>query len=121
MNVALWIAAGVLAVVALVGGFTKTFVPKATLAGSPGGRWTEHADARFVTTLGIVEILAALGLILPRALNIAPVMVAVTALCWAVLMIGAIITHVRLGEIKLAPVGLVYLALAVFVAWGRFS
>ncbi|WP_216898505.1 DoxX family protein [Nocardia alni] len=121
MNLALWIAAGMLAVVALVGGFTKAFVPKATLARAPGGRWTEHANPGFVKTLGVLELLAALGLILPRALNIAPVMVAVTALCWAVLMIGAIVTHLRLGEVTLAPVGLIYLALAVFVAWGRFG
>ena len=120
MNLALWIAAGVLAVVALVGGITKTFVPRETLAAAPGGGWTAHAPIGFVRTLGILEILAAAGLILPRALDIAPVMVPVTAVCWVALMIGAMVTHLRNDEAKLVAVNVIYLAVAVFVAAGRF-
>ena len=37
MNLALWIAAALLAAVALTGGITKTFVPKETLAALHGG------------------------------------------------------------------------------------
>ena len=119
MNVALWIACGLLAAVALVGGITKSFVPKARLAAQHGGEWTESASAGFVKTLGVLEILAAAGLILPAALKIAPVMVSVTAVCWVLLMIGAMITHRRLGQGKLVMLNLVYLLLAVFIAWGR--
>ena len=43
----------------------------------------------------------------------------VTAACWVALMIGAIITHGRLGQYKLVMVNLVYVALAVFIAVGR--
>ncbi|MEV6559662.1 DoxX family protein [Nocardia sp. NPDC051756] len=121
MNLALWIAAGVLAVVALAGGITKTFVPKAKLAAASGGEWTDRVDAGFIKALGVVEILAAVGLILPAVLDIAPVMVPVTAACWVVLMIGAMITHLRDGGWKFAIVNLVYLGIAVFVAWGRFG
>ena len=42
MDLALWIAAGLLAVVALIGGLTKTFVPRQKLAQAPGGGWTAH-------------------------------------------------------------------------------
>ncbi|APE36653.1 hypothetical protein BOX37_25075 [Nocardia mangyaensis] len=120
MNTALWIAAGSLAVIALLGGLTKTFVPRATLSAAPGGAWTAAASDGFVKSLGIVEILAAVGLILPAVLDIAPVMVAVTALCWVLLMIGAMVAHGRLGEYKFMLVNAVYLAVAAFVAWGRF-
>lgn len=120
MNAALWIAAGLLAVIALIGGLTKTFVPRAKLAATPGGGWTGAASDGFVKSLGIVEILAAVGLILPAVLDIAPVMVAVTASCWVLLMIGAMVTHGRLGEYKFVLVNAVYLAVAAFVAWGRF-
>ncbi|WP_067665070.1 DoxX family protein [Nocardia miyunensis] len=120
MNLALWIAAGVLAVVALFGGITKTFVPREKLAQAPGGGWTAHATNGFVKTLGILEILAAAGLILPAALDIAPVLVPVTAICWVPLMIGAIVTHLRSGEAKVVMLNVVYLAVAVFVAVGRF-
>ncbi|WP_119730494.1 DoxX family protein [Thermomonospora amylolytica] len=121
MNLTLWIAAGLLAAVALLGGITKTFVPKEELAAHNGGEWTGQAGVGFVKTLGILELLAAVGLILPAALGIAPVMVPVTAVCWVLLMVGAMITHGRLGQFKLVMLNSVYLALAAFVAWGRFS
>jgi hypothetical protein len=121
MDLALWIAAGLLAAVALAGGITKTFVPKEKLAAHAGGEWTGEASAGFVKTLGILELLAAVGLILPAVLGIAPVMVAVTAVCWVLLMIGAMITHGRFGQYKLVLVNVGYLAIAAFVAWGRFA
>jgi hypothetical protein len=119
MNLALWIAAGLLAVVALAGGISKTFVPKEKLAAHEGGQWTGDSSVGFVKTLGILELLAAAGLILPAVLDIAPVMVPVTAVCWVVLMIGAMITHGRYSQFKLVLLNAVYLALAAFVAWGR--
>ncbi|MFC5745580.1 DoxX family protein [Actinomadura rugatobispora] len=121
MNLTLWIAAGLLAAVALVGGTSKTFIPKEKLAAQHGGEWTGHAGVGFVTTLGILELLAAAGLILPAVLDIAPVMVPVTAVCWVLLMIGAMITHGRLGQFNLVMLNSVYLAIAGFVAWGRFA
>lgn len=122
VNLALWIAAGVLAAVALTGGYSKTFVPRKRLAEIQGGGWTADVSDGFVKTLGVLELLAAAGLILPAALDIAPVMVPVTAVCWALLMVGAISTHVRYRDgAKFVLVTSVYLALAAFVAWGRFG
>ncbi|NUR86963.1 MAG: DoxX family protein [Nonomuraea sp.] len=120
MNLALWIAAGLLAVVALGGGATKLFTPTAKLAAAPGGGWTADVGPRFVRTLGGLEFLAALGLTLPAVLGIAPALVPVTAVCWVLLMIGAMITHVRRGEYAFVTVNVIYLAVAAFIAWGRF-
>lgn len=120
MNIALWIAAGLLATVALTGGVTKTFVPKAKLAAAHGGEWTAAAGAGFVKALGVVELLAAAGLILPALVQVAPVLVPVTAVCWVLLMVGAMVTHGRLGQYQLVALNLSYLALAAFIAWGRF-
>jgi hypothetical protein len=121
MDLALWIAAGLLAVVALTGGVSKVFVPKEKLAATPGGEWTAEARPGFVRTLGAVELLAAAGLVLPALTGIAPVLVPVTAACWVLLMIGAMITHVRHGGATFAMLNLAYLAVAAFVAWGRFG
>ena len=121
MDLTLWIAAGLLAAVALAGGISKTFVPKAKLAAAHGGEWTAGASVGFVKTLGVLELLAAVGLIVPAVVDIAPVMVPVTAVCWVLLMIGAMITHGRLGQFRLVMLDLVYLALAAFIAWGRFG
>ena len=121
MNLTLWIATGLLAAVALAAGVSKTFLPKAKLAAHRGGEWTRHASVAFVKTLGILELSAAVGLILPGVLDMAPVMVPVTAACWIVLMVGAMITHGRLDQYKLAMLNSAYLALAAFVVWGRFG
>ncbi|SFW75863.1 DoxX family protein [Amycolatopsis australiensis] len=121
MNTALWIAAGLLAAVALTGGVSKTFVPRQKLAATPGGAWTGERGDGFVRTLGVLELLAAAGLVLPAALGIVPVLVPVTAACWVLLMIGAMRTHLRHGEAKFAALNLTYLAVAVFLAWGRFG
>ncbi|MCO1657412.1 DoxX family protein [Pseudonocardia humida] len=121
MDVTLWIAAALLATVALLGGISKTFVPLPKLAAAPGGEWTGHAGAGLVRTLGILELLAAVGLVLPAVLGIAPVMVAVTAICWILLMLGAIVTHLRYGDPRFIVLNLVYLGLAAYVAWGRLG
>ncbi|MEK2477727.1 DoxX family protein [Streptomyces noursei] len=121
MSLALWIAAGLLAVVALTGGITKAFVPRQKLAAVRGGGWTAGIGAGSVKALGILELLAAIGLVLPAGVGIAPVLVPVTAVCWAVLMVGAVITHGRRGEALYVVANLVYLVLAAFLAWGRFG
>jgi hypothetical protein len=121
MNTALWIATGLLALVALAGGLTKTLIPQERLQHHEGAAWTRTASPGFVKTLGVLELLAAIGLVVPPLVDVAPVMVPVTAVCWVVLMVGAMITHGRLGQPKLVMVTGVYTALAVFIAVGRFG
>ncbi|MFI7442955.1 DoxX family protein [Nonomuraea indica] len=124
MNIALWIAAGLLAAVAMSSGISKTFVPKDRLAAfhqrAFAYGWTADAGGGLLKTLGVVEVLAAVGLILPAALGVAPVLVPVTAVCWILLMVGAVITHVRRGESVFALLNVIYLVVAAFIAWGRF-
>ncbi|MFJ9346993.1 DoxX family protein [Streptomyces sp. NPDC101237] len=121
MNLALWIAAALLAAVALTGGISKTFVPREKLAAAHGGGWTADAGTGFVKTLGVLELLAAAGLLLPAAVGVAPVLVPVTAAAWVLLMTGAMITHGRRGETAFVALNLVYLVLALVVAVGRFG
>jgi hypothetical protein len=120
MNIALWIAAGLLALVAFGSGISKTFLSKEKLAAQPGGEWIHSVSAGFLKTLGCLELLSVVGLILPAVLDIAPVMVPVTAVCWVLLLTGAMITRGRLGQVKLVAGDAAYFAIAVFVACGRF-
>ena len=124
MNFILWIATG-LAFVALAGGVNKPFVPLDKLASvndGRGGAWVAEARPGFVRALGILEILAAVGLLLPPLVDVAPFMVPVTAICWVLLMVGAITTHVRdrdgAGFVALTSF---YLVIAAFIAWGRLG
>jgi len=120
MDIALWIAAGLLAAVALAAGISKTFVPKEKLDAHPLS-WTSSVSAGFVKTLGVLELLAAVGLILPAVVDVVPVLVPITAALWVVLMLGAMVVHGRLGQYKLIALNVIYLALAIFIAYGRFG
>jgi uncharacterized membrane protein YphA (DoxX/SURF4 family) len=120
MNVALWIIAGLLAVTFLASGVVKLIQSKEKLAAS-GLVWVEDFSAGAVKAIGILEILAAVGLILPAVLDIVPVLVPLAAVGLVLLMAGAFITHFRRHEAQGIVVSLALLALAVFVAWGRFG
>jgi uncharacterized membrane protein YphA (DoxX/SURF4 family) len=120
MNIALWSIAGLLAVVFLASGVMKLTGPKEKLATSGMG-WVEGFSAGAVKAIGTVEVLAAVGLILPAALDIAPVLVPLAAVGLVVLMAGAIITDLRRQETRVIALPLALLALAAVVAWGRFG
>jgi uncharacterized membrane protein YphA (DoxX/SURF4 family) len=120
MNIGLWIIAGLLAVVFLASGAMKLTQPKEKLATSGLG-WVEDFGAGTVKAIGALEVLAAVGLILPAALDIAPVLVPLAAVGLVLLMLGAIITHLRRHETQPIVVTLPLLALAAVVAWGRFG
>jgi hypothetical protein len=121
MNLTLWIVAGLLAVVYLISGAGKLIMPKEKIAATSGGGWVEDFSAGSVKAIGALEVLAAVGLVLPAALDIAPVLVPLAALGLVLLMVGAVITRLRRHEAKFMVADLVYLALAGFVAWGRFG
>ena len=122
MNLALWIVAGLLAVVYLAGGGGKLIVPKEKIvAVGPSGKWVEDFSAGTVKAIGALEVLAALGLVLPAAFGIAPVLVPLAALGLVMIMTGAAITRIRRHECKLMVADLAYLALAAFAAWGRLG
>jgi uncharacterized membrane protein YphA (DoxX/SURF4 family) len=120
MNIALWIIAALLAVAVLASGAMKLTRPKEKLAAFGMG-WAEDFSAGAVKAIGTLEVLAAVGLILPAALDIAPVLVPLAAVGLVVLMAGAIITHLRRHEAQVIASPMALLALAVLVAWGRFG
>ena len=122
MNIVLWIIAGLLAIAYLASGGGKLIMPKEKIAAmTSSARWVDDFSAGSVKTIGALEVLAAVGLILPALLDIAPVLVPLAALGLVLIMIGAVITRIRRHETKLMVADLVYLALAGFVAWGRFG
>jgi hypothetical protein len=121
MNTALWIVTGLMAAVFLFAGSTKSFIPREKLAKAPGGGWTLDFSGGFVKALGILEILGAVGLIVPAVLNIAPVLVPLAALGLSLIMTGAVIVEFRRHEFKHMLLNLIYLALIAFVAFGRFG
>jgi uncharacterized membrane protein YphA (DoxX/SURF4 family) len=121
MNLTLWIIAGSLAFVYLVAGAGKLIVPRDTLARAPGGGWVEDFSPRSIKAIGALEVLAAIGLVLPAALDIAPVLVPLAALGLVMIMAGAVFIRIRRHEPLPMVADVAYLALAAFVTWGRFG
>lgn len=122
MNLTLWVVTGLLAAVFLFAGANKVFIPREKLAGAPGGGWVMDFSPGALRTIGTLEILGVLGLILPALLDVAPVLVPVAAVGLASVMAGAVVMRIRRHEgAKAMMLDVLYLAMAVFVAWGRFG
>jgi uncharacterized membrane protein YphA (DoxX/SURF4 family) len=120
METVIWFLQCLLAAAFLMAGLMKVAQPKEKLAASGQG-WVEDFEERQVKAIGALELLAAIGLTLPAALDIAPALTAIAAAGVVLLMLGAGATHVRRGEIQMLPVNLVLGALALFVAIERFG
>jgi len=120
MNIAAWVVSGLLAAAYLMAGILKTTRSKDAL--KPNMPWVADFSPRTVKFIGSVELLGALGLILPWLLEIAEVLTPLAATGLALIQLLAIPVHVRRGEAAQAlPVNIALLAAAAFVAVARFA
>ena len=87
MNLALWIVAIVLAAVFVGSGLMKQFVPKEKLVTSGQG-WAEDYSSTNIRLIGLAEILGAIGLVLPAAVHIAPILIPLAAIGLVLVMAG---------------------------------
>ncbi len=118
MNIFLWIVAGVLAAMFLLAGVMKVTQPKEQLVKTM--KWAVTWSKPQLAALGTVEALGAIGLILPRALNIAPVLTPIAAVGCAIVMAGAAVVHTRMKDYKGLGMPVILLIMAIIVAAGRF-
>jgi len=116
MNTALWIVQVLLALLFLFAGGIKLVLPVEELMKQmplPLPGW-------FVRFTGVIEVLGALGLILPGLLGIRPGLTPLAAAGLVIVMIGATVYTVAAGDIASALLPLVVGILAAFVAYGRW-
>jgi uncharacterized membrane protein len=118
MNTALWIVQALLALVFLLVGVMKVIMPKERAA--ERAPYVEDLTAGQLRTIGILEILGAIGLILPALTGILPWLTPLAAVGLALTMIGAMIVHIRRKEYTSLIMPVVLFVMAVFVAYGRF-
>jgi hypothetical protein len=119
VDFALWIAQVVLAIACVGFGFTHAF--RREVAGSrPQTAWMLAVPKPLLTTIGVLELLAAVGLILPGITNIAPWITPLAAWLFALLMVFAMVFHARRpGETPNIAFNVVLGAIALFIAVGR--
>lgn len=123
MNTTLWILQGVLALMMLLPGFMKlsNSIPDLIKKGNGNMDWAEDVSPTNMKLIGIVEVLAAFGLILPHLLGILPILTPIAAVGVILTMLGALSLHLKRGdEPKSFIVNIVILLIAAFVAYGRF-
>ena len=122
MDGGLWIAAITLAIGLGVSGLVKAITGREKLMANPRMAWVENFSDPAIRTIGGLEFLGALGLILPAVTGIAPILVPLAAVGLAITMFGAIVVHVRRGDGTLSVVVPLVLGLtAIFVPRGRFG
>ena len=120
MNVVLWVIAALLALAFFAAGAMKLAQPRPKLAAS-GMAWVEDFSDAAVKGIGALEVIGALGLILPAALDIAPVLTPVAALGLALVMAGAVVVHLRRKENQAVGAPIVLGVLSLVLAVLRFG
>lgn len=116
LHISLWVAQGLLTAAFGMSGFMKLTAPTEQLV-QAGMTFVNHYEPGTVHLIGIAEVLAALGLILPSALRIMPILTPLAASGLAIIMVLAGHYHVTHNE-PFVPI-IILFALCAFVAWGR--
>ena len=116
MLIAYWIVAGILAFVYLLVGGTKIVRSRAQLDES-GMHWVRGANPAVVKLVGLVEILGAIGLILPPLMNTAVLLAPLAAIGLVLVQAVAIGVHMQMKDAKSLPINIALLLLAFATAW----
>jgi len=116
LNIFLWISQGLIAMTLIWAAYAKLLQPiEETAKMLP---WALD-NPGLLTFTGIIDLLGGIGIILPAALKIQPKLSVFAAYGTMVLMVAASIFHISRGESSLIGMNIFFLALAVFVVWGR--
>lgn len=119
LNIGLWITQVLLAAMFLFAGSPKAFLPIENMV-KQGATWA--ADLPWLMRfIGISEIAGALGMLLPAATRIKPILTPIAAIGLATIMVLAAAFHISRGEANHIGFNIVLFAMAAFVAWGRFG
>lgn len=116
MKTVVWILSGLLAVTFLFIGLAKVLTPAGDLESMAHG-----VPLALLRTAGTAELLGALGLILPAATRVLPILTPLAATGLVLTMTGATITNLVIGEYATMVATILLGALVGYVAWARFG
>ena len=110
MIVAYWIVAALLAIFYLYAGGKKIVQSKQQLAPMMG--WVDTVPMPAVRAIGVLEVLGAVGLVLPPLVGVAPWLAVAAASGLVAVQVGGIAMHLSRGEARLISLNVVLLVLA---------
>jgi uncharacterized membrane protein YphA (DoxX/SURF4 family) len=117
MNIATWIIQGLVALGFVYSGWLKAFQYEKAKA---SWGWVKDVSKKFVVLIGLAELLGALGILLPQATKIVPVLTPIAATVLAAVVLLGALFHVARKEYREIGVNIVFFALAAFVAISRY-
>lgn len=115
MTVAYWIAASLLALFYLYSGAIKIVRSKEQLR--PMMEWVDAMPLAALRTIGLLELLGAIGLIIPPLIDVAAGLAVAAAIGLVLLQLGATALHVSRNETRQIWLNLTMLALSAVTVW----
>ena len=116
MVITLWIVQGLLGLIFVITGSFKFFQTREKVIAS-GGTWAEDFEPGTVKIIACVELISGLLVIVPRLSGHGHYLTFIGAASIALIMTGAIYTHIRRKEYQHAIINSVFLLMALFVAY----
>ncbi|MNY50345.1 hypothetical protein D3C86_1858410 [compost metagenome] len=95
----------------------KAFQYEKVKAGMP---WAKDYSKGMVNYIGFSELLGGIGLIVPYATGISPILTPIAAYALGFIMILAVILHTKRKENSAIGMNILFLAILLFVALGRW-
>lgn len=117
LNISLWITQVLLAALYLMAGSTKLFQPIEEIAKTLP--WAAEMPSAMVRFIGLSEVLGGIGLLLPSILRTQPKLTVFAAIGLALVQLLATGFHISRGETSVIGMNFLFMAMAVFIAWGR--
>ncbi|MEU4510853.1 DoxX family protein [Nonomuraea wenchangensis] len=114
VNVAYWIVAGLLALFYLYAGGMKVVRSRERLR--PMMAWVDDTPMPAVRAIGVIEVLGAIGLLLPPLTRIASWLALAAAIGFVVLQVGATALHLSRGDRQIA-LNITLLLAAALTVW----
>jgi hypothetical protein len=115
MEIGYWIIGGLLALFYLYSGGIKMFQSQDRLR--PMMAWVDQVPMPLVRVIGGLEVLGAVGLILPPLTGIVAGLAVAAAIGLVLIQIGGIVTHVSRGEVRVIGLNIALLIAAAITAW----
>ena len=119
MDIAVWIVTGFVALMLGGAGASKLVRSKEKILENPSMGWANDFSQPAIKLIGLAEVAGALGLVLPWALDILPVLTLIAGYALAALMVGAAGVHIRRREFAGLPFVFLLIAAPLFVAITR--
>ena len=120
MNTLLWILQIVLAIVFAGAGLVMLVKTRVDLS-KMFGDWVDKVPAPLLKLLGLAELAAAVGLVLPPLVGVFPLLTALAAAGLVIVMIGAIVIHAGRSEYQNVALNLTFAAMAGVIAFARLG